>query len=168
MAIAWAGNSFSQNGTAEYKVKAVFLYNFSQFVEWPASSFGSETDPFIIGVLGQNPFGTTLNDVVSGEKAKGRPISIKYYRNTDEIKSPQILFIAKDQAGSLGDILFRLNGRNIFTVSESANFLSRGGIMWLFTKGSKVGLMINIDAAKSAKLEISSKLLRSAEIYVPK
>src|SRR4051812_12970096 len=44
--------------SAAYQLKAVFLFNFAQFVEWPAGAFRAANSPLIIGVLGENPFGT--------------------------------------------------------------------------------------------------------------
>src|SRR5690242_6746479 len=70
-------------GTAapEYQVKAVFLFNFAQFVEWPAGSFQAADAPFVIGVLGQDPFGAQLDAVARGETVGQRPLAIRRYRS---------------------------------------------------------------------------------------
>src|SRR4051812_37005374 len=72
---------------SEYRVKAVFIFNFTQFVEWPSSSFASDQAPLVIGVLGENPFNGYLENAVAGEKAEGHPIVINYYKNPDEVKA---------------------------------------------------------------------------------
>src|SRR6185295_17077931 len=57
---------------SEYQVKAVFLFNFTQFVDWPAQSFADARAPFVIGVLGRDPFGSALDEAVRGETVNGR------------------------------------------------------------------------------------------------
>src|SRR5258708_35454074 len=65
----------------EYQLKAVFIFNFTQFVEWPASSFPTDQAPIVIGILGKNPFGGYLGEIVSGEKVDGHTVSGQYYIN---------------------------------------------------------------------------------------
>src|ERR1700692_4073904 len=77
----------------EYQVKAVFLFNFAQFVEWPPQSFEDPAAPFVIGVLGTDPFGSALEGAVRGEILNGRSFVIERYRNVTEIRNCQILFI---------------------------------------------------------------------------
>jgi hypothetical protein len=152
---------------AEYEVKAAFLFNFTQFVEWPPASFASDQAPLMIGILGENPFGSYLEEIVAGEKVHGHSLTINYYKNLDEIKSCNILFINKDKAGDMNNILASIKGKNILTVSDAPFFLQQGGIVRFYTLNNKISLQINLDAAKAAKLEVSSKLLRLCKIYVP-
>ncbi len=159
--------SAQSSSTPEYQVKAVFLFNFTQFVEWPPASFASDQAPFVIGVLGENPFGSYLEDVVSGEKMNGHPLVVYHYKNLEEIKTCHILFINKVEINILRDILAGLKGKNILTVSDAPGFLEQGGMIRFFAKNNKIQLQINLDAAKAADLVISSKLLRLAEIFVP-
>ncbi|MBI2270705.1 MAG: YfiR family protein [Bacteroidetes bacterium] len=152
--------------THEYQVKAAFLFNFAQFVEWPHASFSSGESPFIIGVLGDNPFGSYLEYLVSGEKVNGHPMIVKYYKNSDDIEMCHVLFINKTAINNGDDILPKLKGRNMLMVSDASNFLQRGGMIRFYTKNNKIQLQINLDAVKADKLDISSKLLRVAEIIV--
>ncbi len=156
----------------EYELKAVFLYNFTQFVEWPSAAFPSEQSPLIIGVLGDNPFGSYLKDVVAGEKVSGHPLIIQRYDNAEDIKGCHILFITEEEtespANKLGQITTDLKKYNVLTVSDAPNFLSQGGMVRFYTKQNKIQLQINLDAVKEADLVISSKLLRLAEMYTIK
>ena len=151
----------------EYQVKAVFLFNFTEFVEWPSESFAYNQAPFIIGVLGDNPFGSYLEKVVSGEKMKGHPLTVSFFKNPEEIKTCHILFINKNSTNNQKDVLAGLKGKSILTVSDNPDFLKEGGMIRFFTRNNKIQLQINLDAAKNANLDTSSKLLRLAEIYVP-
>lgn len=147
--------------TPSYQVKAAFLYNFSQFVEWPSSSFRWKGAPFVIGILGQDPFGSYLEDVVEGEKAGDRRIVIRRFSSVDDVSECHILFV---NTGSAADDIRALRNKSILTVSDEANFARDGGMVRFFTDNNKIRLQINIAAARAANLNISAKLLRVAEI----
>lgn len=149
---------------AEYQVKAVFLFNFAQFVDWPPKAFVQPQAPLIIGILGGDPFGTYLDETVRGEKVNNHPLVVQRYRRVEDIKTCHVLFISGSEANQLEQILELLKGRNILTVGDTAGFASNGGIIQFATEKNKIRLKINLQAAKAAQLTISSKLLRPAEI----
>src|SRR4051812_28059903 len=64
----------AQPAARESQIKAVFLYNFVRFVDWPPSAFPDAQSPLVIGVLGEDPFGTALDDAIRGESVNGRPL----------------------------------------------------------------------------------------------
>src|SRR5580704_1189802 len=76
---------------SEYQVKAVFLFNFSQFVSWPAGTFGRSDSPIVIAVLGRDPFGADLDAVVNGEHVGERALVVRRYQDVSEIKDCHIL-----------------------------------------------------------------------------
>jgi hypothetical protein len=168
--LAWPVLSFAQAlVSVEYQLKAVFLFNFTRFVEWPPEAFTSDQEPFVIGVLGGNPFGSYLEDVGGNEKVNGHRLVIRYFNNYSEIKSCHILYINKTVMNETRDFLSSMNGKPVLTVSDASDFMKRGGIIRFYiNKDKKVQLEMNLDAAKAAKLQISSKLIRLTEIYVPK
>jgi len=148
----------------EYQVKAVFLFNFAQFVEWPPDAFPGATEPFVIGILGNDPFGPYLDETVRGEKVNNRSISIVRFARTEDIKTCHILYISRSEAGRLEQILAALRGRSILTVSDVEQFAHFGGMIRFVTENNKVRLRIDNEAAKSAGLKISSKLLRPSQV----
>lgn len=148
----------------EYELKAVFLFNFSQFVDWPDSAFESAESPFVIGVLGEDPFGPILDAVVEGESVRGRPMAVRRYRSTKEIEDCHILFISRSERQALDQILADLESRSILTVGDLEGFGSRGGMITLVSRTQRIRLQINLEAARRVNLAISSKLLRPAEI----
>ena len=148
----------------EYQVKAVFLFNFAQFVEWPPAAFADGNSPIVIGVLGDNPFGTYLDETVRDEKVGNRPLEVHRYQRAEEIRRCHILFISRSEANRLDQILASLRDRGILVVGDSDDFVQRGGMIQLASSQSKIRLRINEGAAKTANFTISSKLLRSAEL----
>jgi len=147
----------------EYQVKAVFLYNFAQFVDWPTNAFSDPHAPLVVGILGDDPFGTFLDDTVRGEKVNDHPLVVRRYHGVDEIKDCHILFVSRSEAKDAARVLDNLKGRNILTVGDFDGFAKSGGVV-RFVTDKTIKLRINLDAAKAADLTISSKLLRPAEI----
>lgn len=151
------------SGTSEYRLKAVFLFNFARFTQWPAQAFSSPTAPFVIGVLGEDPFASDLDELVRGEKVDGHLLTVRRFQQVEEIRECHILFVSPGKARQLTQILSKLQGRSVLTVGETAEFPQRGGMIG-FVTGTTIKVRINVEAARAANLVISSKLLRAAEI----
>jgi hypothetical protein len=151
----------------EYEVKADFLYNFVQFTEWPTNAFESTNSPFVIGIVGSDPFGHVLDDAVRDETVRGRKIVVERYPRLEEMKNCHILFISRSEEPQLDKILERVKGKPILTVSEIEGAAYRG-VMIRFLTGNKIQLRVNLDAVSDANLTLSSKLLRAAEVVTTK
>jgi len=156
--------SDAQGPPTEFEIKAVYLVKFVQFVDWPSSAFAAAESPLVIGVLGTDRFGRVLDDVANGEVINGHRVIVRRYRNVKEIEGTQVLFIATSEAAHLHSILAALKGQTILTVSDIEGFSYNGGIVRFLMENNKVHFCINVDAAKRANLQISSKLLQLAEI----
>lgn len=157
----------AQTPSKEYQIKAAFLYNFTQFVEWPSEAFLKEDSPLVIGLLGEDPFGAYLEETVRGEEINGHPLVVQRYRNVEEIKPCHILFINLTKPDQLKQVFASLKTQHVLTVSDVNNFTRLGGMILFFIENNKTRLRINLEAAKDADLTISSKLLRLAEIVTP-
>ena len=149
---------------SEYEVKAVFLFNFSQFVSWPPAAFDRSNAPMIIAVLGSDPFGQELDAVVRGEHLGEHPLEVRRYHDVSEVKDCHILFIDRSEASRLAGIVQALRGRSILTVSDIDNATGAGVMIDLVKQSDRIRLRINVAAARAGGLTISSKLLRPAEI----
>jgi len=147
-----------------YQIKAVYLYNFTQFVEWPETVLPADNAPLVIGVVGEDPFGGYLDEVVQGEEINGHPLSIRRFSQTEEIQGCHILFINLPDAAKIENTLDRIKGQSVLTVSDHHEFLEKGGMIKFISVANKIQFQINPDASNSAELKISSKLLRLAEI----
>ena len=148
----------------EYQLKAVFLFNFAQFVEWPPQAFPDAQAPLVIGVLGMDPFGAYLDETVRGETVNNRPLIVQRYGRVEDINTCHILFISRSEADRLEQIRASLRGRHILTVSDAEDAALRGVMIRMITVENKIRLRINLEEAQAANLKISSKLLRPAEI----
>jgi hypothetical protein len=149
---------------SEYQVKAVFLFHFTQFVQWPRNAFADRNAPLIIGVLGEDPFGEYLDQTVQGETVDGRPIAVRRYSRPEDIGEVHVLFISASENDNLESTLAQLQGRSILTVADGEGFAERGVMVRLRTAQNRIRLRINVASVREAGLSVSSKLLRAAEI----
>jgi len=150
----------------EYQVKAVFLFNFGKFVEWPPGSFASASAPLRICVLGQDPFGEQLRDIVSEKMVNGRKLVVEQMANSIASRTCHILFIASSKKNQTGQILEMLRGSTALTVGDSDGFVQRGGMINFVLVNNRVQFEVNRWAIEAAGLKISSKLLSVAKLVV--
>jgi hypothetical protein len=145
----------------EYEVKAALLYKFASFVEWPPETSGSE---LCIGVVGQDPFGVILDQVVKGKSINGRGFILKRLKFGEDPAGCHILFVSASERAKLRPILDRLEAAGVLTVSDIPGFCRAGGMIGLEMSDQRVRFEINPDAAERGRLKLSSKLLSLARI----
>jgi YfiR/HmsC-like len=149
---------------SDYVVKAAFLYNFAKFVVWPDNNSSENDDFFEIGVLGDNPFDELLKKSAAGKSIKGKSVRIREVQTLDSIGTCQVLYISTSEKTRYKEILARIADRPILTVGDSREFTKSGGIIAFFVKDNKVRFRINVSAAAKVGLDISSKLLKLADL----
>jgi hypothetical protein len=149
----------------EYKVKAAFIYNFARFIEWPPEVFPNSEAPFVVAVVGADPFDGALEQVVSGKKIGARRVEIRHFDSIDNIGPCQILFVPSTDDVSEARIIQKIGNDHVLSVGESETFAANGGTLRFFSEGNKIRFEVNTDAADRARLQISSKLLNLARIF---
>ena len=155
-------------GTAEYQLKAAFLFKITKFTEWPASAFASSNAPMVIGIVGDDSFGKTVEDAVSGEVVRDHPLVVKRLRADEDLRSCHVLFISRSEKDRVAKVLEKIKGRPVLTAGDTKDFAERGGIVNLLLVQDTVKLEINQSAAEEAGLQISAKLMKLARIVKPK
>ncbi|MGH9716441.1 MAG: YfiR family protein [Candidatus Acidiferrales bacterium] len=145
----------------EYQVKAAYMYNFALFVSWPEIA-KSSSGPFGVCVLGEDPFGSILDSTFAGETLDGRSVFVERVANAGEARPCRILFISRSETKDLKTILSALNNAEVLTVSDIPDFSRRGGMIQFVWKGDSVRFEVNLAAAKSVGLVLSSDLLKVA------
>lgn len=149
---------------AEEQVKAAFLFNFTQFIEWPDSAFQYEGAPLIIGVYGNNPFGSFLENLIDKEYSGTHPIVVRYVKSPDEISQCHILYIEPGFRVKVKEVLEITEHKAVLTVSDAENFIEIGGMVRFKNVDNRIRFQINPDKPGAAGIKISSKVLRLAEI----
>ena len=150
---------------SEYQVKAVFLYHFTKFVEWPAGA--GDKKSFVVGVVGRDPFGAELEKALDGKSVDGRPFVVRRFKQTGDVQFCNLLFVGDSELDRFPRLLGRLNEWNTLTVSDVDGFLQQGGAINFLIEGEKVRFEINPKAAERAGLKISSQLMKVAKAIRP-
>ena len=145
-------------------VEAVFLYHFTQFIDWPPRTFVSTNTPLVIGVLGEHPLMDVLPDVVRNESVRGRSVLVRQLSRPEEATECQIVFISASAERYWARVSSLVRGRPILTVSDINGFAYRGGMIEFLYEARKVKLRIDVETAKAAELAMSSKLLQVAKV----
>jgi hypothetical protein len=150
--------------SSEYLIKAGFTYNFAKLMQWPANAFPQANSPIVIGILGTDPFGTTLDAVLAGKKVNARNFVVKHLKWGTDIKGCNILYVSTSEAAHLDEIFRLIKGQPILTIGQMPDFARRGGIINFIIEDDKVRFEVNVEAAKQADINISSRLLTLAKI----
>jgi hypothetical protein len=153
--------------TKEYRIKAAFLLNFAQFVDWPDSAFATPSSPFEVGVLGADPFGPALDETVQGENVHSRKLAIRRSKRIEDLADCQMIFVSKSERARLAAILAKTGSRPVVTVGEIPGFAAEGGTINFYLDQNKVRFEINAASAKLGGLKISSQLLGLGKIVGP-
>jgi hypothetical protein len=164
-----AGGARAEAPSREYQAKAALLFQTTQFAEWPAGAFDAAESPFLVGVLGDDPFGPLLDQAMKGQTQKGHPLEVRRYKTLEDLEGCHLLFVGHSEKDRLREILARLGDPamkkwSTLTVSEEAAFAEQGGILQIEFQDRKVHLRVNVDAAVRVKVRISSQLLKLATI----
>jgi hypothetical protein len=151
---------------AEYRTKAHFLATFPSFVEWPEMAFPSPEAPFLICVRGDFSFGTTLAELTRGGSPHGRRVEVRWVHKDQELRNCHIAFVSRSESKRYAKLLQALDGAGVLTVGETEDFLRDGGAISFSFERETLQFEVNLVAADSAHLRISSRLLALARRVV--
>ncbi len=154
----------AEGDNQEHVVKAAFIYNFAKFVDWPNGALERPDSPIVIGIVGKDPFGQTIDRAIQGKSIGGRGLVVKRFAWDADLKGCQILFIGTSEKGKFGQLAGILKGAPVLTIGESPGFAGHFGIINFIMEDGRVRFEINADAAKRARLNVSSKLLSLAKV----
>jgi hypothetical protein len=149
----------------EQKIKAAFLYNFINFVDWPEDKMTDNDEPIIIGVIGNKDFVNAF-DPIKDKQIRGKKIVIKYFKDLKDLKKCHVVLLCicgSTSPDNSKKIMDAVKNFPVLTVGEQADFLENGGNINFLTVDHKIRFEINLDSAKRNNLKIRSKLLKLAK-----
>jgi hypothetical protein len=154
--------------TSEYRTKASFLATFPSFIDWPESAFSAAQAPFVVCVVGDFRFGTSLAEVTRSASAHGRRVEVRWVHKDQELRNCHILFVSRSESKRYAQVLQVVQGADVLTVGETPDFLSAGGALSFLLQNETLQFEVNLLAANDAHLRVSSRLLALARRVVSK
>lgn len=150
---------------SEHEVKAAFLFHFARLTEWPVAA-APKDQPFVVAIIGQDPFGPALERILASQTVDGRPLQIRRAASVEELgERPHIAFVSARERDLVGRVLRHFRGQPVLTVSEMEGFGERGGIVnFVVTAEGRVRFEINVREADASGLKLSSQVLKLARI----
>jgi hypothetical protein len=166
LAVGLAGaHARGESAASEYQVKAAFIYKFSTYIRWPETGAGSLSAPFVIGVLGKDPFGPSLDAVVAGQRVQGRGVVIRRLTQMAESLHCDVVFVSLAEREQLSQLFALLGDAPVLTIGDADGFAELGGMINLVTTDDHhIRFDINKRAVDRAGLKAPSQLLRLARI----
>ncbi len=155
-------NVRAQDAPTEYQVKAAYLFNFLKFVEWPGDPLADTHGHWIIGIVGDNPFGDGLKQIISGRTVQGHELQVRQFQPGEDLHACHVLFISASEKKRLPSMLAALSGSTVLTVADMDHFIEAGGMIQFVVEDKRVRFAIDVGASGRARLKVSSKLLSLA------
>lgn len=152
----------TEHRSAEIRIKAVFLYKFGGFVEWPAGAFARTDSPFTIGVIGADALAAELEEIVSARTVQGRAVTVRKLRRGESLAGLQVLFVGQSEGPRLAEILSAAKDQPLLVVTESEGALARGSVINFVAVDDKVRFDVALPQAERGQLKISARLLSVA------
>lgn len=155
----------SSSADTEYLVKAALIVKITKFVQWPATAFENKEAPFVFGILGKDPFGPQLDEMLDGQTIGGRKVKVERFKRIEDLTtSSHVLFVTKGETGRLSKVLQTMVDRPVLLVGEKTRFAHNGGIInFKASRRSRVQFEVNPTAASKRELEINPELLKLGE-----
>lgn len=148
----------------ENELKAAWLYNFVQHVEWPATAFKDDKAPIVVGILGASPVEEPLARTIKGKSVQGRSVEIRRFAQPADLKGAQIVFVPDSEKERLEAAVAAVHGGPVLVVGETEGATRRGATFNFYSEDSRIRFEANVDQATKAGLAVSSKLLKFARI----
>jgi hypothetical protein len=151
----------------EYEIKAAYLLQFSNFVEWLDSDSANLHAPMRVCFVGQDPLSSALARMIADHPSNGPSLVLRSVRHGEPIDDCHILYISRSEGKYIPQILDSVRNASVLTVGETEQFAAEGGMIQLVVEENRIKFKINPSAASKARIRISSRLLLLAQIVGP-
>jgi hypothetical protein len=159
LACAGAPTVLAEGPALEYAVKANYLVKLAPFVGWPPRSFSGQSRSFDICVVGEDPFGSALDEAARGQSVDGRPVTVRRLRSVEPGSGCHVVYVGRSRESA--EDLRTLHGAPVLTVTDDRSGVN-GGVVRFVVSDGRVRFVIDLAAAQAANLTLSSKLLALA------
>lgn len=158
----------TQADSGSYDVKAAYLFNFGKFLRLEDGAAAPPRSTFDICILGHDPIGPLLDDIVASQSIDGRPVRAVRIGDANLAKECDIVFLSADEGDGIPLDLDAIGKADVLTVSDAPDFIKYGGMIQFVMEDNHVRFAVNLDAVCRTHLVLSSELLRVASQVIGK
>jgi hypothetical protein len=144
---------------AESQIKAMFVYNFLKFVEWPADTTLGARDPFVVVIIGEGATADATEHYLETRAIGDRPLSVRRIRWDQSLARVRAAFVLEQDSKRLHHVLDAAAAAGVLTIGEGDGFTTSGGVIGLLVEDRKLRFDVDTSAAQLAGLRVSSKIL---------
>ena len=137
------------------QLKAGYIYQFTNYVEWPGSY---QSGDFVISLFGDAEVYQHLQDVANSKKVQNQKIKVNKYSSLSQIGKSHIIFISKGNSNQLSSVLNHVQGNNTLVISEKKGLAKQGSDMAFFISGGKLQFNLNKSAINKHGLKLDPRL----------
>ena len=150
----------------EYTLKVAYLYNFTRYITWPEDAWPAGQQGFVIGVIGDNPFGSTLDQLATKKQAQRRRIVIRYFDTLADYEPCHMLFVAASTSPEVRAAVIRqTRNQPVLVIGESAGYAEAGSpVNFVLLPNGTINIEINIDAMNRRRMQTNALLLKLASV----
>jgi hypothetical protein len=141
--------------------ESALILKIGKFVRWPDAAFANVHGALQLCIAGGTDADAALDDL-NGRKLQDRIIAVTHLVSNDEISGCQILFVSRSESERVGQILTRLKGNPVLTVSDMEGFVAEGGMIGISAASGRTSFAINRPASSRAGLTIGAQLMQIA------
>lgn len=146
----------------ESEVKAVYLYKFASFVQWPDGSFARPDSVLQIGVAGNDALAGQLARVVEGRNVNGHAVVIRKIRRGESMAGLHIVFVGAQDGAAIAEYLHAARGQSVLTVTDSGEALALGSMVNFVVAEQRLRFEVALDHVAPSRLRISARMLAAA------
>lgn len=153
--------AYSQSSAtkANNKIKGIYVYQFAKNVDWPKKY---KTGNFSIAILGDKAFYDQIKQSYTGKLIGGQKIEVVYYKTTDEVKNPHLLYVSPYNKETAIALAKKLKKDKTLIIGEEKGLLNNGIIINFLARDNKLAFEISKSNAREKELIISQTLTRLA------
>ena len=138
------------------KFKALFMYNFTKYIEWPAAARQGD---FVIGVLGNSPMTKELEIIAGKQKVGSQNIVVKTFNTIEEVTNCQILYIPTAKSSSLPQVIDKVNGKSVLLVTDKDGLAKQGACINYVKDGDRIKYELNRNNVEKRGMVVNSSLV---------
>ena len=146
-----------QSEEAGARIKAIYIYNFTKYIEWPDNY---KDGNFIIGVFGSSPaLLGELNKMASSKTVGSQKLEIRNIQSPAEAAQCHIIYLVADNSAQLADVLTRIKGKSTLVVTDKAGMARQGSAINFAIVENKQKIELNRANIEKYKLKVASTLV---------